>query len=80
MASGSEESSFSDDFLDALLPEELGWKRLVVAYPLASLGVAAAAGFWLARKSGAMIVEAVSDSASERVTGLVGEVLGEDRR
>ncbi|MEE2775217.1 MAG: hypothetical protein VYE73_00395 [Acidobacteriota bacterium] len=40
--------------------------------------MAGAAGFWLGRKSGAMILAAVSESATERVTGLVDQVLGED--
>ena len=72
------ERSFSEELLDALLPEELDWQRLVSTYPLTSLLVAAAGGYWLGRKSGAAILEAVSKSATERVTDLVGQVLGED--
>ena len=72
--------SFSRHFLDGLLPEELEWERLVRTYPLTSLAVAAVGGYFLGRRSGALIIEAVSQSATERVSGLVGEVLGESER
>lgn len=74
------ERSFSRDLLDAFLPEQLEWERLVRRYPLTSIVLAAAAGFWLARRSGEVILDAVSESATQRLTGLVGEVLGEDER
>jgi hypothetical protein len=73
-------SSFSRHFLDGLLPEELEWERLVRTYPLTSLAVAAVGGYFLGRRGGALILEAVSQSATERVSGLVGEVLGESER
>lgn len=69
--------SFSRFFLNGLLPEELEWERLVRTYPLASLAIAAVGGYFLGRRSGAVIIEAVSQTASERVRGLVSEVLGE---
>ena len=59
------------------MPEELEWERLVRTYPLASLAIAAVGGYFLGRRSGAVIIEAVSQTASERVRGLVSEVLGE---
>ena len=72
------ERSFSEEFLDALLPEELDWQRLATSYPLTAILVAAGCGYWLGRKSGALIVAAISETATERVTGLVDQVIGGD--
>ncbi|HVR30203.1 MAG TPA: hypothetical protein VMS86_11805 [Thermoanaerobaculia bacterium] len=72
-----EERSAAGRFLDQLLPEELEWERLVRTYPLAALLVAGVAGYWLGWRSGAPILEAVGESATRRITGLVGEGFGE---
>jgi len=73
-----EERSPAGRFLDDLLPEELEWEGLVKTYPLAALLVAGVAGYWLGWRSGAPILEAVGESATRRVTGLVSDSFGED--
>lgn len=70
--------SFSEAFLDELLPEDLEWESVVRTYPLCSLAVAAVGGFYIGRRSGRAIVSAFSESAAERVTTLAGEILGSD--
>jgi hypothetical protein len=72
------ERSVSGRFLDELLPEELEWESLVRTYPLAALLVAGMAGYWLGWRSGGPILEAVGETAVRRVTGLVGDRLGDD--
>lgn len=64
-------------FLDDLLPEELEWEGLVRTYPIAALLVAGAAGYLLGWRSGAPILEAVGETATERVTGLLRSI-GDD--
>jgi hypothetical protein len=56
-----------DDWIDDLVPEELDWRELVRSYPLASMVVVAAGGFYLGAAHGSRIVEAVSDLVSRRV-------------
>jgi hypothetical protein len=70
--------SFSEAFLDELLPEDLEWESVVRTYPLCSLALAAMGGFYIGRRSGRAIVNAFGESAAERVTTLAGEVLGSD--
>ena len=70
--------SFSEEFLDELLPEDLEWESVVLTYPLCSLAVAAVGGYLLGRRSGQVILGAFSDSAADRVTGLASELLGSD--
>jgi hypothetical protein len=77
-APAREQRSSAVRFLDDLLPEELEWQRLVRTYPLASLVVAGVAGYLLGWRSGAPILEAVGDTATRRVTGLVRASLGDD--
>lgn len=69
-----DQSSLSSEFLDDLFREELEWRRLVRSYPLSSLALAGVAGYVLARRSGPVILEALSRSATEKVTSLVEEV------
>ena len=73
MDPGGEERSAAGRFLDELLPDDLEWERLVRTYPLAALLIAGAAGYWLGWRSGAPILEAVGESATRRIAGLVGE-------
>jgi hypothetical protein len=70
--------SSAGQFLDELLPDELEWEGLVRSYPITSLLVAGVAGYLLGWRSGAPILEAVSDTATRRVTGLVRSSLGDD--
>jgi hypothetical protein len=76
MAGPPHERSGANRFLDDLLPEDLEWERLVRSYPFAALLVAGAAGYWLGWRSGAPILEAVGETATRRVTGIVSESLG----
>ena len=78
--SASGERPVAGRLLDELLPEELEWERLVVAYPLAALVVAGVAGYLLGARSGAPILAAVGETATRRVTGLMSTDfgLGED--
>ena len=69
------ERTFEQQFVDELMPEEMDWEDVVSTYPLFSLAVAAVAGFVIGRRSGRMIMSALSDSAVERVTGMVDQLL-----
>ena len=51
---------FADDLFDELLPPSLDWRHLVRRYPRAAVAVAAAAGFWVARKKSGLILAAVT--------------------
>jgi hypothetical protein len=73
-----ERPSAAGRLLDELLPSELEWERLVRTYPLTALVVAGVAGYWLGWRSGGPILEAVGESATRRVTGLVGSSFGDD--
>ena len=74
-------SSPIDRFIDELLPEDLEWRRLAGAYPLASLAVAAAGGFWIGRQHGPTLLRAASDLLSREMTnhvqGLFGSLSGD---
>lgn len=76
MTDPAPERSFEQKIVDDLLPEEMDWEEVVRSYPLCSLALVALGGFLIGRKSGKAIVSAFSDSAVERVTSLVNEVLG----
>jgi hypothetical protein len=76
-APAREQRSVAVRFLDDLLPEELEWERLVRTYPLAALVVAGAAGYLLGWRSGAPILEAVGDTATRRISGLMRASFGD---
>ena len=78
MSDAGRPRSFSEAFMDELLPEDLEWESVVRTYPLCSLAVAAVGGFFLGRRSGRAIVGAFSESAADRVAGLASELLGTD--
>ena len=67
------DTSMVDDFLDELLPEAVDWRHLVTKYPLASVAVAAAAGFWLARTKSEVVLAA----AGSYLAATVGEAINE---
>lgn len=56
-----EERSLADQWVDELVPEELDWVGLVRRYPIASVLVAAAGGFYIGRSRGGAILEALGD-------------------
>ncbi|TNF70883.1 MAG: hypothetical protein EP299_13135 [Acidobacteria bacterium] len=66
----------ADQLLDELLPEELDWQRLVRAYPIAALSVAAVGGFLLGRNRGRAIVVALSAFAADSLTENVNTFIG----
>jgi hypothetical protein len=57
---GAAADRFVDDFLDELLPPSLDWRHLVQRYPHAAVAVAAAAGFWVGRWKGGLVLAAVT--------------------
>jgi hypothetical protein len=74
----ADDADFADRLLDELLPEGLEWRRLVTAYPLASLAAAALGGYLLGRSRGATMVGAVGAFASETVSRSLNALAGED--
>lgn len=76
MTDPEETLSALDEVVDDLLPADLDWRRLVVTYPIPSLLVAAAGGFWLGRQRGPELVTALSSFVTDQVTRNVRAVLG----
>jgi len=68
--------SLLDDLLDELLPDDLEWRGLVSRYPKSALTLAALGGFYLGRKHGRELVEAVSELAANTVSESVNGVFG----
>jgi hypothetical protein len=71
--------SLVDGWIDEIVPAELEWKELVRSYPLASVLVVAAGGFYLGAVHGARIVEALTDLASHRVEETADRLRGAAR-
>ncbi len=78
MPDSDSERSFEQQLIDELVPDEMDWEDLVRSYPVSSLLVAALGGYFIGRRSGRAIVAAFSESAVDRVTGLVNELLDRD--
>ena len=78
MPDSDSERSFEQQLIDELVPEEMDWEDLVRSYPVSSLLVAALGGYFIGRRSGRAIVAAFSESAVDRVTELVNELLDRD--
>jgi hypothetical protein len=72
------QSSTVDDLVDEILPEGLDWQRLVRAYPLPALLVAAVGGFLIGRSHGPSIVSAVSGFAAAEISKNVSTALGRE--
>ena len=72
------ENSFADDLLDDLLPESLDWRSMVSSYPVAALAISALGGYFLGRRHGAAILEALSSFAASEVDRNVSAFLGRD--
>jgi hypothetical protein len=51
---------FADELLDELLPSNVDWRHLVTSYPRAAVVAAAAAGFWLGRTKGGLLMAALT--------------------
>ena len=69
------ERSVEQRLVDGLLPEEMDWEGIVRAYPLTSVTLAAVAGFFVGSRRGRAIFTAVTESALDRVTGMVHELV-----
>jgi hypothetical protein len=67
--------STADDLLDELLPEGLDWQRLVRAYPIPAVLLAALGGFLLGRSHGPAIASAVSGFAAAEVAKNVSHAI-----
>ncbi len=78
MPDSDSERSFEQQLIDELVPDEMDWEDLVRSYPVGSLLVAALGGYFIGRRSGRAIVAAFSESAVDRVTELVNELLDRD--
>lgn len=68
--------SVEQRLVDGLLPEEMDWEGVVRTYPLTSVTLAAVAGFLVGSRRGRAIITAVTESALDRVTGMVHELVG----
>jgi hypothetical protein len=59
--------SLVDRWIDEVVPSELDWRETVREYPVVSVLLVAAGGFYLGAVHGRRIVEALSDLVSHRV-------------
>lgn len=66
------------DLVDEALPEQFDWERLVRAYPIPALLLAAVGGFVLGRSRGSAVLGALGAFAASQVADEVHRVLGED--
>ena len=69
---------FADEVVDELMPLGFEWERLVCAYPVPSLLLAALGGFVLGRQRGLLVVGALSRFAASQVTAGVNTLLGDE--
>jgi hypothetical protein len=70
-----ERESLVEELLDELVPEGVDWQRLVVRYPIPSLLLAAAGGFYVGRRHGPEILKALSGIAAAEVSRNVSHLL-----
>ena len=73
---GAEAGSTLEAIVDEILPDD--WDRLVRAYPIPALLLAAFGGYLLGRHRGGPIVAAVSAFASDQVARVGSDLLGRD--
>jgi hypothetical protein len=71
-------STFADQLVDDLLPDDVDWRRLLDKYPIASLAAAGVGGYFLGRVRGGAMIAALAAFASETVSRNVNSILGED--
>jgi hypothetical protein len=72
-------TAFADELFDELLPPSLDWRHLVARYPRAAVTVAAAAGFWLARRKSGLVMAAITSYVAAQFGDAVVD-LGDSRR
>lgn len=72
----AEAGSTLEAIVDEILPDD--WDRLVRAYPIPALLLAAFGGYLLGRHRGGPIVAAVSAFASDQVARVGSDLLGRD--
>jgi hypothetical protein len=75
MSELQERESFAEEILDELVPEGVDWQKLVVRYPIPSLLVAAAGGFYIGRRHGPDIVSALSSFVAGEVSRGIDQLL-----
>lgn len=73
----SDSTDVAHEIVDELVPAGFDWERYAVRYPRTSLAVAAAAGFWLGRRHGPVLISAVASFAAGHVTAAVDELVGD---
>lgn len=78
MSELQEPESIVEELIDEIVPEGVDWQRLVMRYPIASLLVAAAGGFFLGRRHGPEVVGALSTFAAGEVSRNVGQLFDQD--
>jgi hypothetical protein len=67
---------FADDLFDELLPPSLDWRHLARRYPRTVVAVAAAAGFWVGRKKGGLVLAALTSYVAAQFGDAIAD-LGE---
>lgn len=78
MSELQEPESIVEELIDEIVPEGVDWQRLVVRYPIASLLVAAAGGFFLGRRHGPEVVGALSAFAAGEVSRNVSHLFDQE--
>ena len=63
-----ERESIIEEWIDELVPEGVDWQRLVARYPLPSLLVVAAGGFYVGLRHGPQVLKALSGFAAAEVS------------
>jgi hypothetical protein len=67
---------FAEDLFDELLPPSLDWRHLVGRYPRATVALAAAAGFWVGRRKGGLVLAALTSYVAAQLGDAIAD-LGE---
>jgi hypothetical protein len=78
MSELQEPESIVEELIDEIVPEGVDWQRLVVRYPIPSLLIAAAGGFFLGRRHGPEIAGALSTFAAGEVSRNVGRLFDQE--
>ena len=71
-------TSLADEVIDGLVPADLDWRSVVVSYPKLSVGLVAAAGFWLGRTRGRAILAGITGLVTDTVNESINEFFGRD--
>lgn len=69
---------FAEDFLDELLPQSLDWRHLVRRYPRVTVTLAAAAGFWVGRKKGGLVMAALTSYVAAQFGDAIADLSEDD--